>query len=373
MLAACARVLNEAEHFAPRDGAPPQPLYERYMLTGTDTYLRQQVGLLTTLTPTSALHRSSERREYPIDASSSCGTSSSGSSDVSKHYVAQLYLELPTEGGGPRVPASLVVVGAHLKAIPTQNRSCHKREAQAQILQSLLSDALRASPYVVLLGDLNDFDGDDCCVDVAGSTPTSRVLRMLKDPNGRGSDQMRSVAEALPVAERYTDWWDHAPADGVDQGVGEHSSLDHMLVSTALFEQLHSVRIDHSTRPMDYSDHWPLVARFRLRPLPASAVCQRGVSGGFADLQLPFAAAVPLLAFALIGAITVASLAVRCARKQSSSPHSLSRSLSRSLTMAMARYQRQVDGVNLTSSQSFPSPSEYSAGAQRQADKQGAT
>ena len=50
-----------------------------------------------------------------------------------------------------------------------------------------------------LAGDLNDFDGDACCRDVAGSMPTSRVLRMLKDPHGSGSDALHSVAARLPL------------------------------------------------------------------------------------------------------------------------------------------------------------------------------
>ena len=50
----------------------------------------------------------------------------------------------------------------------------------------------------------------------------------------------------------------------MDQGVSEHSSLDHMLVSTALFDALTDVRVDHTHAPMDVSDHWPLIATFDL-------------------------------------------------------------------------------------------------------------
>ena len=49
------------------------------------------------------------------------------------------------------------MVGLHLKAFPTEPRSCHKREAQAKVGQALLTRALNESPYVVALGDLNDF------------------------------------------------------------------------------------------------------------------------------------------------------------------------------------------------------------------------
>ena len=47
-------------------------------------------------------------------------------------------------------------------------------------------------------GDLNDFDGDECCRDVADSLPTSRVLTMLKCPSGSGRDEFHSVAAWLP-------------------------------------------------------------------------------------------------------------------------------------------------------------------------------
>mmetsp|Transcript_15783 Transcript_15783/g.49861 ORF Transcript_15783/g.49861 Transcript_15783/m.49861 type:complete len:362 (-) Transcript_15783:133-1218(-) len=256
---------------------------------------------------------------------------------VNRHYLARLRIDLPTSGGGPRVPATLAVLGLHLKAIPTQARSCHKREAQAKIAQRLLVAALGETPYVVVLGDLNDFDADPCCLDAPGSRPTSRVLRMLKDPRATGADELHSVASRLPRGERYTDWWDHAPKDGVDEGGSEHSSLDHLLVSGPLFDQLSAVTIDHSTPPMDYSDHWPLIATFHLQPLaqataPPPSVLQQTapalpsspsspppppsappttVDAG--SVRLPLGAAAAVIALALVGALVLARSALRCA------------------------------------------------------------
>ena len=152
----------------------------------------------------------------------------------------------------------------HLKAIPKDRRSCNKREAQARVMQGVIASALNESRYVIAVGDMNDFDGDQCCLDSAGSLPTSRVLRMLKDPTNSGTDALHSVATAIPPTQRYTDWWDHDPEDNIDQGNTEHSSLDHMLVSSDLYHMLVEVEIDHSTRPMDYSDHWPIIATFDL-------------------------------------------------------------------------------------------------------------
>ena len=250
------------------NGGASGAAYESLMTTGTDTYLRQQVGLLSRLRSIAPVERSSARQAYPIDGASGCGAAPAGTSDTSKHYVARLHLELPAASGAAESTeaATLIVVGMHLKAIPTDPPSCHKREAQARVMQPLLATALAESDYVIALGDLNDFDGDACCRDAANSTPTSRVLRMLKDPDRDGTDELHSVVQRMPQAQRYTDWWDHAPTDGVEQGATEHSSLDHMLVSTALFERLVSVRIDHTTAPMDYSDHWPIIATFDLGP-----------------------------------------------------------------------------------------------------------
>ena len=297
--------------------------YESLMVPGTDTFLRQQVGLVSRLGAIAPVDRSDARAAYPIDSASACGGVSPGSSDVSKHLIARLHLELPVPAAASATAsgtasATLLVVGMHLKAIPTQPRSCHKREAQAKVMQAVLAAALAETDYVIAMGDLNDFDGDACCLDAPGSTPTSRVLRMLKDPRATGTDELHAVAERLPREARYTDWWDHAPADGVDQGLGEHSSLDHMLVSSALFARLASVQIDHTTAPMDYSDHWPLIATFNLSagppqldsPTPPPLVCTapRG-------LTLPYGAAAPILLLALVGAFTLLAWMSRCVQR----------------------------------------------------------
>ena len=75
------------------------------------------------------------------------------------------------------------------------------------------------------------------------NAPTSRVLSMLKNPRGAAADELHSVASflpqasclpplplrrrllrrrhhsrLLPQAQRFTDFWDHDPADGVDNG-----------------------------------------------------------------------------------------------------------------------------------------------------------
>ena len=259
------QALNAVAPTSETSEQPPIGSYEAYLLTGTDTYLKQQVGLLTRITPWQPLERSSARETYPVDDQSTCGSYGASSTDLSKHYLARLRVE--GLGSGGEKYGTLIVLGIHFKAIPTDVRSCNKREGQAKIAQHLLATALSESVYVVAMGDLNDFDADACCQDAADSAPTSRVLRMLKDPRRTGDDELHSVASRIPKAERYTDWWDHSPRNGVDDGAAEHSSLDHMLVSTALFDLLSEARIDHTHQPMDVSDHWPIIATFDLESL----------------------------------------------------------------------------------------------------------
>ena len=262
----CAAHLNSSALLDNSAGAHP---YEAYVLTGTDTYLKQQVGLLTRLTPSQPLEREAGREDYPIDSASQCGAMSHhgpGTSDLSKHYLARLMVEGLADPSSNSLYGTLAVLGIHFKAFPTDPYSCNKREAQAKIAQGLLTTALSETPYVVAMGDFNDFDGDPCCLDAADSTPRSRVLRMLKDPYNTGVDALHSVAASLPKAQRYSAWWDHAPKNGVDDGPAEHSMIDHMLVSTELFEKLVEVRIDHTHQPMDVSDHWPVIATFQFAP-----------------------------------------------------------------------------------------------------------
>ena len=55
-----------------------------------------QAGLITRLTPEAPLLRSASHVNFPIDSASQCGTGSgtTGSTDLSKHYVAKLQLKV---------------------------------------------------------------------------------------------------------------------------------------------------------------------------------------------------------------------------------------------------------------------------------------
>ena len=80
---------------------------------------------------------------------------------------------------------------------------------------------------------------------------------MLTDVDGNGQRDLFNLVAKVPKNQRYSDWWDHAPKNGKDDGIGEHSELDHFLVSKGLKARVGKVWIDHTHNPADVSDHWP--------------------------------------------------------------------------------------------------------------------
>ena len=56
------------------------------------------------------------------------------------------------------------------------------------------------------MGDVNDFSADP--PDAAGSTPTSRVLKILEGTvdGADGGPVLRNVMERVPQSERITSW-----------------------------------------------------------------------------------------------------------------------------------------------------------------------
>lgn len=95
--------------------------------------------------------------------------------------------------------------------------------------------------------------------------PTSHVLSILQDLDGDGNNELTNMISLVNQQQRYSDWWDHAPTDGRDNGVVEHSQLDHLLVSDGLRALVSRVWIDHTHNPATVSDHWPLVCRCILK------------------------------------------------------------------------------------------------------------
>eukprot|EP00947_MAST-08B_sp_MAST-8B-sp1_P001785 g1785.t1 len=256
--------------------------FHPYLIPGTDTHLGQQVGLLSRLRPRLPLSRSELRGRYPQAGSGCGGGQGQGekTTSLSKHLVA--LFDLPAAAAPAAAPAApagtttatttqdagdrqeqrttLAIIGLHLKARPTDARSCNKREGQAAVVRHLVGHHLARRHHVVVLGDLNDFDAD--VPDRGGRPPTSAVLRMIRDVDGDGTMELWNAMEAVPAADRYTNWWDKN-GDGIEDPAGsEWSVLDHVLVSESLRPCIAQVGIDHGHDPTRVSDHWPMFVRF---------------------------------------------------------------------------------------------------------------
>jgi exonuclease III len=226
--------------------------YQTYLLFGTDTATGQNVGLMTKYTPSANLQRSSETHTYPV-VGSQCNYTGTGSSGVSKHYYTSYKSDSMT----------IYLIGTHLLAIPTEPSRCASREAQASVLQKLIVQLLNnGDPNVgiILMGDLNDYDG--VTLDSNNDKPTSLVLEILKGNAGdyKGKYQMDTAAELIDKSERYTDWWD--PNGDCKSTPNEMSMIDHVLITPNLFGKIKNVFMPHpySEYCGTYnSDHFPII------------------------------------------------------------------------------------------------------------------
>jgi len=227
--------------------------YQVYLKRGTDTATGQNVGMLTKWSPTRNLVRTEEKLQYPLEGSQ-CGYNGTGGTvGVSKHYITEYMLY-----GRPTL-----FIGLHLLAYPEDAMRCAEREAQAQIIQNAIVDYLMANDgeaEVIVLGDLNDFDGE--VVDANRNIPTSRVLDILK---GKGQDkyELQTVSEKIPQVERFSDWWDKN-GDCVSTA-DEFSMIDSILVTPFLYDKIAAAFVYHGYDEFcgKYdSDHYPLVVDF---------------------------------------------------------------------------------------------------------------
>jgi len=162
-----------------------------YLIQGTDSATGQDVAMITKVDPSEPLARAQSTTRYPVPGSRCSANGAgmqAGTTGVSKNLYALFDLSPSLK---------VAVVGAHLIAFPKQPDRCVRREAQAEVLRRQVEVLLQRGYEVAVMGDLNDFD-DGSVPDIQGSKPTSRVLAMLKDPNGDGVDELRSVAERIP-------------------------------------------------------------------------------------------------------------------------------------------------------------------------------
>ena len=230
------------------------PTYIPYLKKGTDSSTGQNVGMLTRIDPLDSLYRSEEKISYPILGTKCGNTTSSGTSGVSKHYIAEFIL------GGLNV----AIIGAHLLAIPTDPSRCVQREAQAQVLQNIVSSYINKGYEVILMGDMNDYDVE--VLDVNSNVPTSRVLDIMKGLDGQlnGTYMLTNIAYRIAQSERYSDWWDSDNNCNITSQT-DISMIDHILVTSKINTKIVNAYIYHGYK--EYcgkwdSDHWPVVIDF---------------------------------------------------------------------------------------------------------------
>jgi exonuclease III len=228
--------------------------YVPYLKKGTDTSTGQNVGMLTRIDPIINLYRSEEKIAYPISGTKCGSTSSSGTSGVSKHYITEFNLGV----------YKVALIGAHLLAIPTDPSRCVQREAQAQVLQNIVYGYIGRGYEVILIGDMNDYDGE--ILDKNDDKPTSRVLDIMKGLDGqkKGTYELTNIAVSIKKDERFTDWWD-SDNNCNTTSQKDYSMIDHILVTDNVYSSIVNAYIYHGYD--EYcgkwnSDHYPIVVDF---------------------------------------------------------------------------------------------------------------
>jgi len=225
--------------------------YLPYLIKGTDSATGQNVGMLTRIDPSDDLKRTEARANYPISGTN-CGSTTSSTSGISKHYYTIINVN------GIRI----LFLGMHLIAFPIDASRCNQREAQATVAQGLIASLKGEFDELVVLGDFNDYSST--VLDAANDEPNSRVLQWLSNPTS--AIQMTSVAQYLTQSKRYTAWYD-IDNNCQDQGGKEHTSIDHLLISSGLNSQVDLSWIDHSYNvscKTQVSDHWPIVVSIKV-------------------------------------------------------------------------------------------------------------
>jgi len=231
--------------------------YKPYLTQGGDSTTGQDVALLTRIDPEGGSTTFDTRLGYDGTVHKS----------VTKNYTARIQI-----GGGEKI----AIIGAHLLAQPNRLDRLHQRQAQADALRSMAVDQVAAGYQVVLMGDFNDYDGEASSRDHIDSMPITNVLVRLRtvDP-GQTSDDLINVASLVPKATRYTSFWDQNDNGFVDSD-SELTSIDHVLLSPTLNDNIESTEFVHDSNPDHATDHYPIVVRLRTGggppPLAAGAI-----------------------------------------------------------------------------------------------------
>ena len=245
--------LCEVQSCTQLDEVKPSENYTSYMIQGSDTYTGQNVGLITKVDPVEPLIRTEERITYPIQ-DSKCGyTGEPGTEGVSKHLMTRFMIQ----------NVSIYVIGAHLLSDPNDPTSCAKREAQAQTLQNQIQDYMEHGHEVIVIGDLNDFDG--IYLDINNHKPNSKVLDILKGNSGNANNYtLYTLSGQISQNARYTEWYDENIDCRVEKT--DFSMIDHILVSKNLFTRIQYIEYYHMYREgcnTYQSDHYPILVTFQ--------------------------------------------------------------------------------------------------------------
>jgi hypothetical protein len=222
--------------------------YQPYLIKGTDSSTGQNVGLITRVDPMINLYRDETRYTYPIPGSKCGYTGPSGTSGISKHYITELDIN----------GLQIAIIGLHLLAIPTDPTRCAEREAQALVGQQIASKYLGLGYEVIVIGDLNDYDG--VVLDSNNSIPTSQVLEILKLDG-----KLITTNTWIPQESRYTNWWDKD--NSCVSTSDEFTMIDHVLVTPGLADKITGVFVYHGYKQFcgTYdSDHYPVIVDFKL-------------------------------------------------------------------------------------------------------------
>lgn len=225
--------------------------YNPYLIQGTDTSTGQNVGMLTKVDPVDNLYRSDDTYKYPIE-NSKCNYNGTGSVGVSKHYVSLFNWN----------NIDVAFISLHLLAYPTDPERCSKREAQAKIIENLISEYVEKQYEIFVIGDFNDYDND--IMDLNNDKPISQVLDIIK---GKHNDiyNLTNIVYKVPQKYRFTNWWDKN--NDCNSTMDEFVLIDHILVSEILLSKIKDVNIyqeyDEYCDRLN-SDHYPIIIDIEL-------------------------------------------------------------------------------------------------------------
>lgn len=227
-------------------GSKISPNMKPYLIEGTDTSTGQNVGMLTKLDPVTNLIRSNQTYAYPI-IGSQCGYDGSGTTGLSKHYITTFKL----------YDKNIAFISLHLLAYPDKADRCSKREAQAKIIEGVISNYVSNGYEVIVLGDFNDYDKE--VSDINNDIPISKVLDIIKgyDTN---TYILTNMNENIVKSNRYSNWWDK---NGDCKATNDELVLiDHILATDNIVSMVKNMSIYHgyveSCNTLN-SDHYPLI------------------------------------------------------------------------------------------------------------------